>query len=70
MKHAHIKLNGGIGALLCNNCSVILATGTKHEDREHYCQECEDNIRVAGTQVLLASVARIRKQEEKEGDGL
>ena len=39
-KVAKIKFNGGVGALLCNKCDVIIATGTKHEDREHYCMKC------------------------------
>lgn len=36
---AIIKFNGGQGALLCNQCRRILATGFDHEDREHFCQE-------------------------------
>lgn len=39
-KKAQVKLNGGRGALLCNGCDVIIAYGTKHEDREHYCVKC------------------------------
>jgi len=42
MKYAEIKLNGGRGALLCNGCSIIIAEGTKHEDRLHFCEECSD----------------------------
>lgn len=41
-KHAIVKFNNGNGALLCNNCSVIIATGTKHEDKKHYCSKCKD----------------------------
>ena len=41
MKYAKIKYNSGIGALLCNECSVIIAVGFDHEDKEHYCTKCE-----------------------------
>jgi hypothetical protein len=34
------KFNGGNGALLCNRCGVIIATGIDHEDVEYYCVEC------------------------------
>ena len=37
---AIIKFNNGNGALLCNKCRVIIATGFDHEDKEHYCKEC------------------------------
>jgi exosome complex RNA-binding protein Csl4 len=40
-KHAQVKFNGGTGALLCNQCSIILAYGVRHKDVEHYCKECE-----------------------------
>ena len=40
-KHAQVKFNGGTGALLCNQCRVILAYGFKHKDVEHYCKDCE-----------------------------
>ena len=39
-KHAVVKFNNGNGALLCNNCSVIIAYGHNHEDRKHYCPMC------------------------------
>ena len=36
-----IKLNGGRGALLCNECNVILSYGSDHNTKtEHYCGEC------------------------------
>ena len=35
-----VKFNGGEGALLCNECSVILATGTEHTDCVHLCKDC------------------------------
>ena len=38
--HAVVKFNGGNGALLCNRCGKIVATGFEHEDREHYCDTC------------------------------
>jgi len=40
MNHADVKWNNGEGALLCNGCGVVLATGFDHEDREHYCSLC------------------------------
>lgn len=36
-----VKYNGGIGALLCNECKVIIATGFIHDDKEHYCAKCK-----------------------------
>ena len=41
-KHASVKFNGGTGALLCNQCKVIIDYGFKHNDVEHYCSKCED----------------------------
>lgn len=40
-KHAQVKFNGGTGALLCNQCRIILAYGFRHKDVEHYCKDCE-----------------------------
>jgi len=40
LRHALVKFNGGKGALLCNNCKVIIADGFDHEDRDHYCNMC------------------------------
>lgn len=34
------KFNGGRGALLCNGCNIIIATGFGHEDKEHFCPTC------------------------------
>jgi hypothetical protein len=39
-KHSIVKFNNGDGALLCNRCGKIVATGFEHEDREHYCDKC------------------------------
>jgi hypothetical protein len=39
-KRAIFKFNNGNGALLCNRCQVIIATGNVHEDLDHYCGEC------------------------------
>ncbi len=36
---ATVKLNGGMGALLCSNCRTIIAYGFSHEDRAHYCEK-------------------------------
>lgn len=41
MKFAEVKFNGGQGALLCNGCSVIIATGFDHEDKLHFCEKCK-----------------------------
>ena len=43
-KHKIVKYNGGKGALLCNECSVIIATGFSHPDTEHYCTVCKLKI--------------------------
>jgi hypothetical protein len=41
-KKAVVKFNSGRGALLCNKCSVIIATGVKHEDKIHLCEDCKN----------------------------
>ena len=35
-----VKYNNGMGALLCNGCRFIIATGFDHEDKAHYCTHC------------------------------
>lgn len=44
-KYADVRYNNGNGALLCNTCSVIIAYGFDHEDKEHYCGKCIVNHR-------------------------
>lgn len=39
---AKVKFNNGNGALLCNECSTIIAEGWEHEDRTHLCEECKE----------------------------
>lgn len=39
-KYATVKFNGGRGALLCSKCSVIMAEGFDHEDKQHLCRDC------------------------------
>jgi hypothetical protein len=39
-EYAIVKFNAGKGALCCNKCGKIIATGFAHEDREHYCDVC------------------------------
>jgi hypothetical protein len=39
--HAEVKFNGGTGALLCNQCGVIIDYGFNHKDCEHYCEDCD-----------------------------
>ncbi|MBF57797.1 MAG: hypothetical protein CME80_08770 [Halomonas sp.] len=39
-EHAIVKFEDGIGTLFCNGCGIIIAEGTQHEDREHYCTMC------------------------------
>lgn len=33
------KYNDGVGACLCNRCSVVLSYGTSHVDTERYCSD-------------------------------
>ena len=40
-RRAVVKFNGGRGALRCNRCWTIVATGTDHDDVEHYCASCK-----------------------------
>lgn len=37
---AILKFDNGLGALLCNQCSKVVATGFSHEDRIHLCEDC------------------------------
>lgn len=40
---AIIKFNSGNGALLCNNCNVIITLSTDHDKYiEHFCKKCKD----------------------------
>lgn len=42
-----IKFNNGNGALLCNNCRVIMITGDKAlKSNKVLCEECIKNILV------------------------
>lgn len=41
IKLAEIKFNNGRGALLCNHCRVIIATGIDHVDKIHLCEDCK-----------------------------
>ena len=43
-KRAIVKFNGGRGALLCNGCGIIIATGPVHVDCEYFCVECSQDI--------------------------
>ena len=40
-RYALVKWNGGMGALLCNDCLVIVAYGFDHKDKHHYCEGCD-----------------------------
>ena len=44
-KKADVRFNGGHGALLCNNCRIILKYGLDHEDKIHYCDSCKEGLR-------------------------
>jgi len=56
---AIFKYNGGLGALLCSNCRVIMKTGSMFNDEEisaikgkldmppQYCKQCKPNIMTA-----------------------
>lgn len=68
MKYAAIKFNGGRGALLCNGCSIVLAEGTKHEDRLHFCEECSNVM--ASFERELYHRLRIWKRRDYEGTPL
>lgn len=37
-----IKYNGGLGAILCHRCKVIITTGFK--SKELYCSNCKEKI--------------------------
>jgi hypothetical protein len=39
-EQADVRWNSGAGALLCNDCSKIIAYGFEHEDKEHFCEKC------------------------------
>lgn len=45
---AIVKFNNGNGALLCNDCHIIIAYGFDHEDKEHYCDKCAEKRKVNG----------------------
>ena len=38
-EQAIIKFNNGAGALLCNKCHVIIATGFRFENKLHFCDK-------------------------------
>lgn len=40
-KKAVVKFNGGVGALLCNHCDIIIAHGFAHKDKIHLCESCK-----------------------------
>lgn len=40
-QYAVVKFNGGVGALLCNGCNIIIEYGMNHKDVEHYCHDCD-----------------------------
>ena len=54
MDTAIFKFNGGLGALLCSKCSVIIKTGREFTTQEHealkgycklpaqYCDKCKE----------------------------
>lgn len=58
-KLAEVKFNGGRGALLCNTCRVIIATGFNHEDKEHFCEECTAKADAA----LAKARANLKKKQ-------
>ncbi len=40
-ERATVKFNNGMGALLCDKCGVIIATGFGHIDMAHLCDDCK-----------------------------
>jgi hypothetical protein len=47
-KLAEVKFNNGDGALLCNRCSIIIECGFDHEDKLHFCEDCEQERQKKG----------------------
>ena len=43
-KLAEVKFNNGMGALLCNRCSIIIEYGFDHEDKFHFCEKCDNPV--------------------------
>ena len=50
MEYADIRYNNGMGALVCNRCFLILEYGFEHEDKFHFCSECEFHIAEYGSE--------------------
>lgn len=61
---AKVKFNNGYGALLCNECSIIIAEGFEHEDRVHLCPTCLLNKEREAVKIMIA----ILEDEKPEGD--
>jgi hypothetical protein len=63
---ANFKFNGGLGALLCSECSVIIKTGRDFTEEEtqgilgklelpaQFCQNCKDKEHLANNKEHLA----------------
>jgi hypothetical protein len=73
---AIFKFNNGNGALLCNRCRIIIATGNEHEDIEHYCEACRSlagrtAIRVAelsDDEMLAIMDAKVPPEADYDGE--
>lgn len=51
-KYADVRFNSGNGALLCNDCSIIIAYGFEHEDKLHFCDKCQPFAKVTRVEVI------------------
>ena len=45
-EQADVRFNSGAGALLCNECQIIIDYGFKHEDKKHYCEKCQEKLKI------------------------
>ena len=73
MDRAIFKFNGGLGALLCSNCSVIIKVGSMFNDQDisaikgkvdmppQYCKQCKPNNMDAKTKAAYLVVKYMSK---------
>ena len=66
-KDAIVKFNDGEGALLCNECNVIIATGTMHEDKKHVCDACREKA-LDKLAELSQEMEKVRKVYQHDND--
>ena len=66
-KYANVKFNNGNGALLCDECNIIIATGLYHEDRKHVCDACREKA-LDELAELSQEMEKARKVYEHDND--